>query len=107
MTAKHHAPHPKRRQKPNDLEKRVRRIERNYMREIVKVATHIARREIKEHLASEHAPRPLVYTDLGHGGVGCVTCAKSGREHCPLHWNGAGLVPLVPRSTIQPCDVSA
>jgi len=53
MTAKHHAPHPKRRQKPDDLEKRVRRIERNYMREIVKTATHIARHEanraIREH----------------------------------------------------------
>jgi hypothetical protein len=64
MTAKHHAPHPKRRQKPDDLEKRVRRIERNYMREIVKTATHIARHEanraIREHEAGDTVSWPSV-----------------------------------------------
>ena len=53
MSAKHHAPQPKRKRSTDDLEKRLRRIERNYMREIVKTATHIARHEankaIQEH----------------------------------------------------------
>lgn len=40
MTAKHHAPQPKRRRSTDDLEKRVRRIERNYQRDIAKAVEH-------------------------------------------------------------------
>ena len=54
MTAKHRAPQPKRRRSTDDIEKRLRRIERNYMREVVKVATHIARHEVT-HALSRHA----------------------------------------------------
>ena len=48
MTAKHHAPHPRRRQKPDDLERRVRRIERNYAKDAARIARAVARGEIEE-----------------------------------------------------------
>ena len=52
MTAKHHAPQPKRRRSTDDLEKRVRRIERNYQRDIAKAVEHAyeaGRREERKH----------------------------------------------------------
>ena len=54
MTAKHRAPHPKRRQKPDDLEKRVRRIERNYAKDAAHIARAVARVEIEEHERREY-----------------------------------------------------
>ena len=48
MTAKHHAPQPKRRRSTDDLEKRVRRIERNYAKDAAHIATVVARVEIEE-----------------------------------------------------------
>ena len=59
MTAKHRAPQPKRRRSTDDIEKRLRRIERNYMREVVKVATHIARHEVERAL-SRHIGAPTL-----------------------------------------------
>ena len=52
MTAKHHSHTPKRQRRPDDLEKRIRRIERNYVRDATKIATHVARVEIAAHEAA-------------------------------------------------------
>jgi hypothetical protein len=54
MTAKHHAPRPKRRQTSDDLEKRVRRIERNYSRDALKIATAAANLAIETHERRKH-----------------------------------------------------
>ena len=75
MTAKHRAPHPKRRQKPDDLEKRVRRIERNYAKDAAKIARAVARVEITEHEKAKHAPLRWSFNgvDLGPASGGTVT----------------------------------
>ena len=49
MTAKHRAPQPKRKRSTDDLEKRVRRIERNYAKDAAHIARSVARVEIAEH----------------------------------------------------------
>jgi hypothetical protein len=54
MSAKHHAPQPKRRRTTSDLEKRVRRIERNYVKEATLIATMVARVEIQAHWDKWH-----------------------------------------------------
>jgi len=43
-----------------DLEKRVRRIERNYIRDAHKVATHVARVEIVAHEGAWHDERASI-----------------------------------------------
>ena len=58
MTAKHRAPQPKRKRSTDDLEKRVRRIERNYAKDAAHIARSVARveigREISQHIQSKH-----------------------------------------------------
>jgi hypothetical protein len=58
LSAKHRLPHPKRQRSTSELERRVRRLERHYMRDAASVATHVARLEItgamREHLEEKH-----------------------------------------------------
>lgn len=49
MSAKHANHQPRRQRRPDDLEKRIRRIERNYIRDATEIATHVARVEIERH----------------------------------------------------------
>jgi len=51
MSVKHAAPRPKRRRSPNDLEKRVRWLERHFVRDATTIARIVARHEIGEALA--------------------------------------------------------
>ncbi|MFI4978551.1 MAG: hypothetical protein ACHQC8_07760 [Solirubrobacterales bacterium] len=62
MTAKHRNHAPKRQRRPDDLEKRIRRIERNYVRDITKIATHVARIEIELHEQAKHGAE---YFEIG------------------------------------------
>jgi hypothetical protein len=73
MSAKHRNHAPKRRRSTSDLERRVRRLERSYLREAKSLAHHVARVEIDEamceHIMDKHGEessdhRPVREPDL-------------------------------------------
>jgi hypothetical protein len=58
MAAKHRAHQPKHQRQTSDLEKRVRRIERNYAKDALRIAANVAIVEIDialaQHIQDEH-----------------------------------------------------
>jgi hypothetical protein len=61
MSAKHRPPHPKRRRSVDDLERRVRRLERSVKADMVSIARSQSEKALRDHNRDKHAELHIVW----------------------------------------------
>jgi hypothetical protein len=61
MSAKHRLPHPKRRRSVDDLERRIRRLERTVKRDMVSIARTQSEKAMRDHNKDKHAELQVVW----------------------------------------------